>query len=367
MTVTDTANGSLTATQSGISVSPAAPTGLAATAVSSSQINLTWDPRPGPPATRSSAASVPPPVSAEIGDGDHDELLRHGPDGGDDVLLPGDRHRRGHLSAASNTASATTTGSRRRTAPNRSGAPRTTPSENSDYDGHGQTFELGVQFESNIAGEVTGVLFYKQTGTTGTNVGHLWSSSGTLLASATFTSETSGWQKVSFSSPVAILANTIYTVSFSTDDAEAGGTTGYFAGSYTNGPLEAPLSRSAGGNGVYGLSSGAFPEYSEYELNFWVQPAFSPSSGSTSGKASARAASTSGSAAIAIGSPGRPVTTTATATPSGPMGVAPPSRGGSNATATKPSVSLAASTSRPVVNQARTSVLWGTKGTSFRS
>ena len=35
---------------------------------------------------------------------------------------------------------------------------------NSDYDGAtGQTFELGVQFESNVAGEVTGVLFYKQT------------------------------------------------------------------------------------------------------------------------------------------------------------------------------------------------------------
>jgi Domain of unknown function (DUF4082) len=58
-----------------------------------------------------------------------------------------------------------------------------------------------VQFESNVAGEVTGVLFYKQREMSGTNVGHLWSSNGTLLASATFSKETSsGWQEVSFSS-----------------------------------------------------------------------------------------------------------------------------------------------------------------------
>ena len=36
-------------------------------------------------------------------------------------------------------------------------------------------------------------------------------SSGTLLASATFTNETaSGWQQVNFSQPVAIAANTTY-------------------------------------------------------------------------------------------------------------------------------------------------------------
>ena len=50
---------------------------------------------------------------------------------------------------------------------------------------------------------------------TGTHVGRLWSSAGQLLAQATFTNETaSGWQQVSFATPVAIKANTVYVVSY---------------------------------------------------------------------------------------------------------------------------------------------------------
>ena len=63
--------------------------------------------------------------------------------------------------------------------------------------------ELGVKFRSDIAGYITGVRFYKGAGNTGTHVGHLWTASGTLLATATFTSETAtGWQQVNFSQPV---------------------------------------------------------------------------------------------------------------------------------------------------------------------
>src|SRR5262249_43755033 len=49
--------------------------------------------------------------------------------------------------------------------------------------------ELGVKFRSDIGGYVTGVRFYKGAGNTGTHVGHLWTSAGTLLAAATFTGE----------------------------------------------------------------------------------------------------------------------------------------------------------------------------------
>ena len=50
---------------------------------------------------------------------------------------------------------------------------------------------------------------------TGTHVGNLWTASGTLLATATFTGETaSGWQQVNFANPVAIAANTIYVASY---------------------------------------------------------------------------------------------------------------------------------------------------------
>ena len=80
-------------------------------------------------------------------------------------------------------------------------------------DGDPGAVELGVKFRSDVAGFVTGVRFYKGAGNTGTHVGNLWSSSGTLLATATFSGESaSGWQQVSFSSPVAITANTTYVV-----------------------------------------------------------------------------------------------------------------------------------------------------------
>src|SRR5205823_14162097 len=70
---------------------------------------------------------------------------------------------------------------------------------------------VGVAFNSDTAGYVTGVRFYKATTNTGTHVGSLWSATGQLLASATFSGETaSGWQQVSFSSPVAVTAGSTY-------------------------------------------------------------------------------------------------------------------------------------------------------------
>ena len=75
--------------------------------------------------------------------------------------------------------------------------------------------ELGVKFQSDIAGTINGIRFYKAAANTGTHVGSLWSATGTLLAQATFTGETaSGWQQVSFSSPVSIQANTTYVAGY---------------------------------------------------------------------------------------------------------------------------------------------------------
>ena len=60
--------------------------------------------------------------------------------------------------------------------------------------------ELGVKFRSDVAGNITGIRFYKAS----TNTGHARRATcgrarGTLLASATFAGETaSGWQQVSF-------------------------------------------------------------------------------------------------------------------------------------------------------------------------
>src|SRR5512143_1525136 len=69
--------------------------------------------------------------------------------------------------------------------------------------------ESGMKFRSDVNGYVTGVRFYKNSYNTGTHVAHLWTRTGSLLASATFGVETPyGWQTVYFASPVAINANT---------------------------------------------------------------------------------------------------------------------------------------------------------------
>ncbi len=74
---------------------------------------------------------------------------------------------------------------------------------------------LGVKFKSDLDGFITGVRFYKGAANTGTHVGTLWSDTGEPLASATFTNETaSGWQQVTFATPVAVTANTVYVASY---------------------------------------------------------------------------------------------------------------------------------------------------------
>ena len=51
---------------------------------------------------------------------------------------------------------------------------------------------LGLKFQANASGYITGVRFYKQADNTGTHTGALWSATGTLLANGTFTAETGG-------------------------------------------------------------------------------------------------------------------------------------------------------------------------------
>jgi len=137
--------------------------------------------------------------------------------------------------------------------------------------------ELGVSFKSDVSGYITGVRFYKSVNNTGTHLGHLWSSTGTLLASATFTGEsTSGWQHVNFSNPVAISANTVYVASYYTTGHWSVDWS-YFAGKGAdNAPLHALASGNGAGNGVYVYGNGtAFPNATN-QANYWVDVAFAP-------------------------------------------------------------------------------------------
>ena len=135
--------------------------------------------------------------------------------------------------------------------------------------------ELGVKFSAASAGNIIGMRFYKGPQNTGAHTAHLWSSTGSLLASATFANETaSGWQTVTFASPVAIAANTTYIASYHSNGFySANGN--FFATAYTNGPLTAPASAPSGGNGVYAYgSSVSFPSNTFNATNYWVDVMF---------------------------------------------------------------------------------------------
>ncbi len=140
--------------------------------------------------------------------------------------------------------------------------------------------ELGMKFRSNIAGHITGIRYFKSSQNTGTHLGHLWTSGGTLLASATFGGESSsGWQQVNFASPVAITANTTYVASYYTPTGFYAGDNNYFASSVTNGPLTALANGVDGGNGVYRYGTSGFPTDTFQSSNYWVDVVFATSVG----------------------------------------------------------------------------------------
>jgi len=129
------------------------------------------------------------------------------------------------------------------------------------------SFELGMRFRSHVDGEITGIRFYKGAANTGTHTGSLWSDDGRRLATGTFTDETaSGWQEMTFASPVPINAGTTYVASYHTDVGRYAVTEDYFSGaSRRTGALEALED----GNGVYAEGAG-FPTRSHRASNYWV-------------------------------------------------------------------------------------------------
>ncbi len=140
-----------------------------------------------------------------------------------------------------------------------------------------QAIEVGVKFQSDIDGYITGVRFYKGSLNTGTHIGNLWSSDGTLLGTATFVDETdSGWQQVSFDAPVSVAANTTYVASYHTEVGYYSASGGYFATSGEDSPpLHALANGVDGPNGVYAYSSeSTFPTDSFNATNYWVDVVF---------------------------------------------------------------------------------------------
>jgi hypothetical protein len=144
--------------------------------------------------------------------------------------------------------------------------------------GDSSSIELGVKFTADTSGSVTGVRFYKAAANTGTHVGSLWDAGGHLLASATFTNETaSGWQYVTFASPVALAAGTTYVAAYFAPSGHYSYSSGALSSGFDNAPLHA-VPNGASPNGVFGyFSTSAFPANSYNAANYWVDALFVPS------------------------------------------------------------------------------------------
>lgn len=147
-----------------------------------------------------------------------------------------------------------------------------TPMVTNWSDGPTTNYELGMAFTSDIAGQITAVRFWKNPGETGTHAGRIWSCTGQLLASVTFTNETaSGWQTQSLYSALTILPNTTYVVSVNTGGTYYAFTSFGLSSQVTNDDLSSVV----GSNGRYG-NPGTFPTSTHNATNYFRDVVFVP-------------------------------------------------------------------------------------------
>jgi hypothetical protein len=136
----------------------------------------------------------------------------------------------------------------------------------------GVAYELGMKFSSVSAGKISAIRFYKSPSEAGSHTGKIYSSTGALLASVTFTNESaSGWQTAVLSTPLSITGNTVYTVSVNTGANYYVATNGDFAAQKSSANLRAPVAA-----GVYG-GVGAMPTKTWNNSNYFRDVVFVPS------------------------------------------------------------------------------------------
>ncbi|WP_189606172.1 DUF4082 domain-containing protein, partial [Salinimicrobium marinum] len=85
----------------------------------------------------------------------------------------------------------------------------------------------------------------------------------------------SGWQEVSFASPVPVTANTTYVISYHSSNGFYSASNFSFSNRFENSPLTGLQSGTDGSNGLYKYSGApTFPEQSYQSSNYWVDVVF---------------------------------------------------------------------------------------------
>ncbi len=146
------------------------------------------------------------------------------------------------------------------------------------------SYELGMKFQSSVGGTIRAIRYWKDANEpAGNHVGHIWSSTGTSLASTTFVNETaSGWQQQALTSPLTIQANTTYVVSVNIVSHYVDTNSGpFFPILNTDAGLFFPVVNGAltsladGDNAVFG-KPGLFPTQSYEFSNYFRDVVFTP-------------------------------------------------------------------------------------------
>lgn len=138
----------------------------------------------------------------------------------------------------------------------------------------GRPYELGMKFQSSVAGRITGIRHFKAASETGAHIGRIWSAAGAELAKVSFTNETaSGWQTAYLASPLNIEAGAIYTVSVNVQ-SHFPDTYDTFGAVVRNGTLSTVVDNN---NGTFG-NAGQFPKQSYRNSNYFRDIYFEPSS-----------------------------------------------------------------------------------------
>ena len=218
-----------------------------------------------------------------------------------------------------------------------------TPGSLDQSDGAKVNYELGTLLQSSVPGQITAIRFWKDAEESGLHTGNIWSATGTLLASVSFTGETpSGWQQQALPTPITITANTTYVVSVNTANSYYVVTTGGLASKVTN----LSLSSVVGSNGVYSTTPGSFPTGSYQTSNYFRDVVFAPSTAIVTYSISGTITPTSSGSGATVSLSGSS-SGTVTANSSGVFTFSGLSNGGYTVAATKAGVAISPS-STPV-------------------
>lgn len=137
----------------------------------------------------------------------------------------------------------------------------------------GAPVTLGTRFSADTAGELLGLEFYRSVGEEGTHAGWLYSSTGEVLAVASFPEvPVSGWQYAAFDAPVAITPGNEYVAAYRSNGVYPA-SPGALGSALQVGPLA-----TTGSAGHYSYAEG-FPDKmasTSYLVDVRFQPAAEP-------------------------------------------------------------------------------------------